>query len=122
MPKPFLGEIQMDCHNSQCPARSVRVYVKDFEAELFFEIKRKCPLCSTDMFLHKVVAVDEIERELLKNSIGIVNAALHSRKEGGFCPISAFALTKLPDQWKPQPYIRYETTKVPEGKEEKCAD
>jgi hypothetical protein len=88
------------CENPQCNARQCEIVTKD-HGDVPEPTSWRCPACGRPAKVHWRRDAPSHRRIELARALGRVNAALYRRDRNG-CgyPISALALSELPNSWK----------------------
>jgi hypothetical protein len=94
-----LLHVQFYCRNSDCPAREIDVYLKDYDSTLadFLCTKRggRCPICGQSrMAVHSAMTAEEFEKYREKEARSSVLIQRHFRDHGAF--ISSEVLCSSP--------------------------
>ena len=59
-PWAFVGELEMYCQNSRCPARTVTLFVKEHDSKTPDTLT--CPACQRPLKVHHVETIGEVHR------------------------------------------------------------
>lgn len=93
----FVGEAKLYCENSDCPARSVTVWLKEFNGPIARQTAPRCPVCQSPLNCHGVLTFAEHEAENARDARSSVNVQRWMRDHGTtIVPMTVYLDETLP--------------------------
>lgn len=96
----YLLHLEAYCRVPECPAREVRVHLKDYDQTLLPLLRKRrglrCPVCGGRLALHSIQDRDQEQQVRHLEARWSVNAQLWERDHGPVFPVAALCDDRLP--------------------------